>query len=101
METEPCGVNFIALLTKLVMICFILMVSPTRESGNVCGTFIDNSIFFLWADGANRVRVSSIDSLNEKGIFSVTILPASSLEKSRISLIMVNKLFAERSMVCK
>ena len=68
------------------------MASPINESGNCSEIRTENSRFLLCALGAIKVNASSILSRNEKGILSMIILPASSLEKSRMSLIIVNRL---------
>ncbi len=101
MVTEPCSVNLMALVTRLTTTCLMRIASPISESGSCSDIRSENSRFLLCALGAINVSASSILSRREKGILSITILPASSLEKSRISLMIINKLFAEPSMVCK
>ncbi|CSB79961.1 Uncharacterised protein [Vibrio cholerae] len=50
---------------------------------------------------ACRLTTSSNTSWNSNGIFSKASLPASSLEKSKMSLMMVRRLLADFSMVCR
>ena len=47
-------------------------------------------MFFSAAFTANRSRVSSRQSASPKGVFSISILPDSILEKSRMSLMIVS-----------
>ncbi|MNT96399.1 hypothetical protein D3C72_2384770 [compost metagenome] len=83
------------------MICCSRKESPITCSGTSLCTSSVNSSPFSWALGASSTITSSSVSRSANGICSSTSLPASSLEKSSTSLMMVSRLLAERSMVCR
>ncbi|MNL17000.1 hypothetical protein D3C87_1380690 [compost metagenome] len=95
----PSRVNLMALLTRLVRICLSRSGSPTSDSGVSRYTRLTSSSCLAWAAGARMVRVSCSRSRRLNGIWSSTNLPASIFEKSRISLMIPNRLSADFSMV--
>ena len=92
---SPCSVNLIALPTRLTRTWRSRPASPTSASGTSGATRQASSSPLEWARRARVCRVSSSASRREKGIGSRLSLPASILEKSRMSLMTVRSESAE------
>ena len=93
--TSPRSVNLMALPTRLTMICRSLVGSPISVSGTSGCTSQLSSIPFSSARVAKTFNVVSRLLRRLKSMDSNSSLPASILEKSRISLIRVSKESAE------
>ena len=98
--TSPTSVNLIALLIKLVSICRNRAASPLIRSGTSLSISATNSIPFSCAGVANKSSTSSRQILRSNSIVSKRISPASSLERSRISLMMDSKFCPLSFSVC-
>jgi len=97
MYTSPFSVNLIALLVKLSKTCSSLNESPFTKTGILGSLYINNSIPFLKAlyDTIDAKLSNKSSILNS--ICSISILPDSNLEKSRISLTMESRFLEELS----
>ncbi|MPN36456.1 hypothetical protein SDC9_183965 [bioreactor metagenome] len=99
MSMLPLSVNLIALPTRLVMTCCKRSGSPITLSGTSFLILSVSSSPLSCDECASSVTTSSSVLRRAKGMLSRISLPASSLEKSRTSLMIASRLFAERSMV--
>ena len=91
--------NLSALFSRLIITCRNLVISPMMASG-VWGSIIyARSRPFSAALVARRSRVFSTASRRSKACFSNSSFPASILEKSRMSLIIVNNASLLKRMV--
>ena len=86
--TSPRSVNFTALFTRLMRIWPRRKGSPTRFGGMPGWAEMRNSRFFSCAFWPTTVERLSRTSSNRKSAFSISSLPASIFEKSRMSLMM-------------
>ncbi len=84
-----------ALLTRFSSTCRTRTTSPRTSTGTPSSTWKSRSRFFSVARGLVMIWISSTALRRSKGTFSITIMPASILEKSRISLITVKRWSAE------
>ena len=87
---EPSDVNLIALPIKLVMICLSLLGSPLTILWLSRDVSKMSSKSFSSAEKHMVLTTSSKSTSMLKSIFSNSILPTSTFEKSKISLIMLN-----------
>ena len=95
-ETLPVSVNLIALPTRLSITWNSLSGSPRRGVSNSGSTDIDKLSCFSAALDSIR-SITSLKVANElNGILSINNCPASILEKSRMSLMMLNSECPER-----
>ena len=85
--TWPCSVNFTALPIRLVRIWPRRRGSPTRACTTSGATSNSSSRPFAWAFSATTDDTCSSVSSSRNSTASISSLPASILEKSRISLI--------------
>ena len=94
--TLPVSVNLMALPSRLTMIWRKRFGSPQMAMG--MSNAISNSrlMFFACACGANTCSMSSSNSRKLKRMYSTLSLPASILEKSRMSLMITSKFCPER-----
>ncbi len=93
--TEPCWVNFKALITRFTITCRKRVRSPMMKVGTSEATSRISSMFFSILLKASERRVSPSASFSSKRWFSSSIFPASILEKSNMSLINPSKDSAE------
>ena len=84
--TCPLDVNFTALPPKLMSTCCSRMASPRTTAGRDVSRSKSTSIFLLFtlADSTTERLRSKVSK--RKGSLSSVIFPASTLEKSRMSL---------------
>lgn len=87
--------NFTAFPTRLIMICHIRAGSPINVSGTSGRTSNSNSSPFSWARNDNVLMVLPIVSRRSKSISSSSNWPASTFEKSRMSLMIFKSASAE------
>ena len=87
--TSPADVNFTALVSKLRSTCRKRVGSPATHDGNSESTKQLSSSPLRCAGSAIKAAVSSASARGSKSTTSSASLPASILEKSRISLITV------------
>ena len=87
---SPRSVNLTALLTKFVRIWPRRSGSPSRCSGISGETWARNSRPLSCAFWAVSVVTELITSSSRKSVFSMSSLPASIFEKSRMSLMMAS-----------
>ena len=85
--TSPCSVNLIALPTRLTSTCRSRVGSPITRSGTAGSTRRTISSPRLWADTASDFRMPATESRRPNSTCSMSSLPASILEKSRMLLI--------------
>ena len=85
-NTSPVSVKLIAFPTRLMMTFRILVVSPRRDWGTSGSTWFTRSIPFTSAEKSIICKVSLSMSRSWKGWGFTSSLPASILEKSRMSL---------------
>ena len=85
--TSPCSVNLIALPIRFTRIWRSRPGSPRTDSGTSASMSHTNSSPFSWARTASVLSVSPTVRPRLKGMVSISSLPASILEKSRMSLI--------------
>ncbi len=97
--TSPWSVNLMALPTRLVSTWRNRPASPISQVGSSGGTSAPISRPLDAACSAKSSKISSIAVRRSKSNTSSSILPASILEKSKISLIMVSRLSPERRIV--
>ena len=90
-QTSPCSVNFTALLTRLVRICPSRNGSPDSRCGIEAATSAKNSSPFSWAFWPVRVATELTTWSKSKSVVSSFSLPASTLEKSKISLMIPSR----------
>jgi hypothetical protein len=88
----PSGVNFTALLTRLKRICFSRTGSAVR-GGRSAGASRVRVTFFVCAVGRTMVSASSSMSPRGRLTGSRTIFPASTFERSRMSVMMARRCF--------
>ena len=86
-STEPFAVNFTAFERRLSSTCRSRVGSPHSSPGTAWVMRHTSSRRLPWACGATTAAASSTTSRTEKGMRSSCTLPASSREKSRMSLI--------------
>ena len=89
------SVNLIALPTRLTRTCRSRPASPIKASGTSGVALQASSSPLEWARSARAWSVSSSASRREKGMGSRLSLPASILEKSRMSLMTLRRESAE------
>ena len=94
----PLRVNLRLLPTRLVSTCTSLFWSPTTVAGTSGATVVRSSRFLRRAVGSIGRSTSLSIPRRENGRRSSSKRPASSLEKSSTSLMMVNRRTAERRM---
>ncbi len=94
-KTWPRFVNLMELPARLTRICRILPGSPITRRGASGAYPRIKSIPFSAARGASSSATSSTATPRSKRIGSMVILPASILEKSRMSLMMVSSASAD------
>ncbi|OFA05196.1 hypothetical protein JAB9_08720 [Janthinobacterium sp. HH107] len=99
-EISPRSVNLVALLSRLVRIWRRRTGSPRTCCGTSEAMRQVNSMTLRWMPLANSATTSSITWRRSKGMCSSTSLPASILEKSRMSSMMLSRLSPERCTVC-
>ena len=92
----PCSVNFIALLTKLMMICSIFSGSPIKWLGIESSNRKFNDIFFLSISDLQICVIFLRITLKLNEIFSNSSCLDPILEKSNTSLIICSKCSPER-----
>ncbi len=88
---SPCWVNLTALPSKLLKTWRKRTGSPRATMGSL-GKAQSNSTSLRWALSANRVATSSTRARNSKSTISSSSLPASILEKSKTSLMILSRL---------
>ena len=93
--TDPCSVNLSALLMRLPMTWLIRTGSPVIMRGVVGSTTAARSMPLLRARSANSVIAVSACCATSTGTASSSSLPASILEKSRMSLMIASRLWPE------
>ena len=91
MTTSPEGVNFTAFEARLSRICLMRPASPTSIAGTSGRQYAISSRPLACAASARRTASSSTRVRGLKGAGSRSTLPASSFEKSRMSLIRVSR----------
>lgn len=96
-RTWPLAVNLIALLVRLVSTWPSRIGSPTSRSGTASATSTRYTSPFSRARYPATVATVLNTSRSEKSIRSMSILPASIFEKSRMSLMMPRSDIAARS----
>ncbi|MBV6475800.1 MAG: hypothetical protein MOGDAGHF_01366 [Rhodocyclaceae bacterium] len=94
--TSPRSVNLTALLARLTRTWPSRSGSPTSVAGRSGGTSKSSSSPLSSALMPTMLARLSITSSRRKPTFSMAILPASTLEKSRMPLRMPSRLTAER-----
>ncbi len=92
-RTPPSEVNLIALPTKFVRICRILCGSLMIVSGIGVAELKSNWIDFSAAFPESTWKTSRIIWMGWQGMFSISTLPASTFERSRMSLIRSRRCF--------
>ncbi len=97
--TSPPSVNLMALPTRLVKICRNRPGSPSTQVGTAACTKLTSSMPLVAAGSARISNTSSMARRSSKLMISSSILPASILEKSKISLMIDNSARPERRMV--
>ncbi len=94
-ETPPVSVNFTALPARFISTWRNRAPSPTTSAGSRSSTKDAISISLAWARGASNSTASSISVASRNGRASRSSLPASILEKSKISPISDSKVSPE------
>ena len=89
--TDPLAVNFIALESRFFKICSNRILSLLKIIGTSGSVSIKKSNFFSVATGLNKARIVVTISSVAISAFSNSILPASILERSKISSIKLNR----------
>ena len=87
--TAPFSVNLMALPARLIRIWPRRVGSPSSVSGNPGSRWKTSSSFLSWQRTMQMVDRLSSTPFSENGTFSNSSLPDSSLEKSRMSSMMV------------
>ena len=97
--TWPSSVNLTAFPARLLMTCRSRSESPIKRAGRSGWKLVTISTPLACARVANIAPISSNTSLRSKATGSICNLPASTLEKSRMSLINVNRAIEELEIV--
>ncbi|MNX90639.1 hypothetical protein D3C86_1226970 [compost metagenome] len=93
---SPCSVNFVALLPRLISTWPRRNGSPIKAVGSSASVLNSNSRPLSSAFRPIMLAKPSRTASRWKGMCSRCILPASILEKSRMSLMITNRYSAER-----
>ena len=91
-RTWPLAVNLMALPARFVTTCRIRPASPIKRRGMAGGYCTTKSMPFSSALEASISATSSVTRRRSNAEASIVSLPASILEKSRISLMTVSKM---------
>ena len=95
MSTSPSAVNFTALEPRLSSTCWILTASPMQRRRDV-GMDVDKQLDALAVRGRREDASDVVDDAGTlRAVSSMSSLPASILEKSRMSLMMTSRFSAD------
>ena len=95
MAMAPCSVNLIALPTRFSSTWRIRTASPTSCAGSPGPWSTFSASALLAQTGATIICTSRITTRGSKGRCSMVMRPASSFEKSRMSLMTFSRWLAE------
>ena len=99
-DTSPDSVNLIALPSRLSSTCRSRVGSPTRSVGTSGAISQTSARPFSWARTATISVTFSRRSLSENPVRSSSSCEASTLERSRMSLIRFSRLSPARRKIC-
>ena len=91
-ETLPSSVYFTALFRMFVITCLTLTTSPKSLSGRFSSTSVSKVRFFCLALKLIMLLTSLMTELSWYSTSTISILPSSIFEKSRMSLMMARRL---------
>ena len=95
----PSCVNFNALPIRFTKICVSLVASPSNNSGKDSSITNESFNCFSATFGLNIFSTDRTNARILKGVVSMRIIPASILDKSSMSLMIVNKFSLDFSIV--
>ena len=98
--TSPWAVNLMALPTRLDNACAMRAGSPRTTAGTSAAMWCVRRRFFSRTGAANNCVTLATRERRSKATDSISILPASILEKSRMSLMIFSRPSPEVLMVC-